>query len=526
MLVLEKTPLSEFDQLVFATVVPGDHYLRQVAERLDFERFRARLAEAYSLGIGRPAIDPVRMLKIGFLRFHYKLSDRQVMERTQTDMAFRWFLDLALKAKAPNHTDGTYFRKRIGAERFEKVFQDLITQAREMGLVKDRLRLKDATHMFANVAEVGPLTLVVQVRDRLLLAAQPLFPEWVDEQQVQVDLLRQTTAEFSDDERLAARVEYLRQIAAKLRDLAASLPSATASESKRQRLEKALEVADKLLADRADPKAKDRLASGVDPDARVGYHHRYFTGYTVDINMDADSELITGVNVMPGNGAEAADAITLIRQEETAQGNDVEGLSIDGAGYNGPVLRELTDPNGLNLDVTVPPPQPEKRSTFGPERFSLTIINEEVGEVTCPNGQTTQKRERNRHDTGYRYTFKPKQCKECPLRNECLENPESTHGRVVHKNDYEAEYRKVEEKAKTPEYKETRRTHPKIERKLGEMARHHNARRAYFRGLPKILVQALMTAFVVNVKRMVTLLAQKMNEAVSALPVRAEVRTT
>jgi transposase len=527
MLVFEKTPLPEFDRLAFDLVVPSDHYLRRVAERIDFERFRPRLAEAYSLGMGRPAIDPVRMLKIGFLRFHYKLSDRQVTERTQTDMAFRWFLDLPLKAKVPNHTDGTYFRKRIGAERFEKVFQDLVTQAREMGLVKDRLRLKDATHMFADVAEVGPLTLVAQVRDRLLLAAQPLFPDWVDEQQVQLDLLRQTTAESPEGERLAARVEHLRQLRAKLGELAASLSSTTASESKRQRLENALAVADKMLADcAADAEAKDRLASGVDPDARLGWHHEYFTGYTVDINMDADSEIITGLNAMPGNGAEAADAIRLIRQEEAAQGNDVEGLSIDGAGYNGPVLRELTDPNGLNLDVTVPPPQPEKRSTFGPERFSLTIINEEVGEVTCPNGQSTQKRYRSRHDTGYRYSFRPKQCRGCPLRVECLENPESRHGRVVYKNDYEAEYRKVEEKANTPAYKETRRTHPKIERKLGEMARHHNARRACFRGLPKAFIQAMLTALVVNVKRMVQLLAQKMNESASALSVRAEVSAT
>ena len=44
----------------------------------------------------------------------------------------------------------------------------------------------------------------------------------------------------------------------------------------------------------------------------------------------------------------------LIRQEESAQGNDVAGVSIDGAGYKGPVLRELTDPKGLNRVVTVP----------------------------------------------------------------------------------------------------------------------------------------------------------------------------
>jgi hypothetical protein len=380
--------------------------------------------------------------------------------------------------------------------------------------------------MFADVAEVGPLTLAAQVRDRLLLAAQPLFPAWAADQQSQIDLLRQTTAEFPESERLASRVEHLREMAAQLRDLAASLPTATVAEPARQRLQKALEIADKLLADRADLKAKDRLVSGVDSDARVGWHHQYYTGYSVDISMDADSEIITAINVLPGNGAEAADAITLIKQEEAAQGNDVKGMSIDGAGYNGPMLRELTDPNGLNLDVTVPPPQPMQRTTFGPERFTLRIINDEVGEVTCPNGQTTQKRSRSRHDTGFRYRFKHTQCAGCPLRAECLENPESTHGRVIYKNDYEAEYLKVEAKAKTPEYRETRRTHPKIERKLGELARHHHARRARFRGLTKVLAQTVLTALVVNVKRMVKLLAQKTNEAASALSVRAEVTTT
>src|SRR5712692_5431092 len=209
-------PLPELDRHVFVSVVPTDHYLRQVAERVDFERFRPRLAEAYSLGLGRPAIDPVRMLKILFLRFHYKLSDRQVMERTQTDMAFRWFLDLPLLGTVPNHTEGTYFRKRIGVERFAQLFQELVSQAREAGLVKDRLRLKDATHMIADVADLQPLQLAAQVRERLLQAAAPLFAAWVTEQRAQIETLRQTTAEFADDERLAARVEHLRQMAAQL----------------------------------------------------------------------------------------------------------------------------------------------------------------------------------------------------------------------------------------------------------------------------------------------------------------------
>ena len=521
MLTRDPTPaLADLDRLVFEIVVPPHHYLRQVLAHIDFERFRPRLVEAYSLGMGRPAIDPVRMLKILFLRFHYKLSDRLVMERTKTDMAFRWFLEFPLAFAVPNHTGGTYFRKRIGTERFAQIFQDLVTQAREAGLVKDRLRLKDATHMLADVADIRPLQLAAQMRERLLQAAQPLLADWVAEQRGHIETLRQTTAEFDDDERLTARVEHLRGMATQLRERVATLPTTPETEKAHARLQLALKLVDKLLADR-EPGAQDRLINDLDADARVGMHQGYFLGYLFDIAIDADSELITAVNVLPGNGAEAADAITLIEQEETAQGNDVEGLSIDGAGYNGPVLRELTDPEGLNLDVTVPPPTPAPRTTFGPERFPLTIIDTQHGEVTCPAGQTTRQRCHTRQGTGYRYQFKTAQCAGCPMRNECMTNPASKRGRVVIKNDYEPEYKKVHEKVRTPQYQETRRTHPKIERKLSEVVRHHQGRRAAYRGLPKVLVHAVMLALVVNVKRMVKLLGQKAATAIAALTVRA-----
>ena len=529
MLTLDPTPaLSDFDRQVFEIVVPSDHYLRQVAAAVDFERFRPRLAEAYSLGMGRPPIAPVRMLKILFLRFHYKLSDRQVSQRATTDMAFRWFLDWPLKGAVPHHTGGTYFRKRIGVARFAQIFQELVTQAREAGLVKDRLRLKDATHMIADVANVQPLQLAAQVRERLLNAAQPLFADWVAAQRVKIETLRQTTAEFADDERLAARIEQVRDMATQLRErLSAVPPTPEITNEQTQtetRLRRALELVDKWLADRA-PDAQDRLASAVDVDVRVGMHGSFFVGYLMDMIIDPDSEVITAVNMLPGNGAEAADAITLIKQEEAAQGNDVEGISIDGAGYNGPVLRELTDPQGLNLEVTVPPPTLAPRTTFGPERFSLKVIDERTSEVTCPAGQATRSRSRTRQKTGDRFQFRNKQCAGCPLRTECLVNPASPRGRVVIKNDYEAEYKKVHDKAQTPEYREMRRTHPKIERKLGEMV-HHGARRARFRGLAKVLTQALLTAMAVNVKRMVKLINTNVPPGLAGGTVRAELVAT
>jgi transposase len=521
MLSTRSTPLPALDQEVFAMVVPENHFLRRVSAVIDFERFRPRMVDAYDANMGRPAIDPVLMLKVMFLSFHYGLSDRLIIERLRTDMAFRWFLGLGLRDTLPDHTNGTHFRQRLGEERLEQVFQDIVSLAREHGLVRDRLRLKDATHIFADVAELRPLNLAAQVREHVLRAAEPFFPGWVATHRALAENIAMTTAESPEAERLTARVDHLRDMATQLHERTASWPGLDNTPS-HSRLRRLLEVVDKLLAGHAHPKAGDRLASVVDPDARTGMHGDYFVGYLLDIAMDADSEIITAVNVLPGNGAEAADAITLIRQEEAAQGNDVQGMSIDGAGYNGPVLHELTDPKGLNLDVTVPPPKPVARSTFGPERFPLKVLENGRGELTCPQGETTRQRERLKDKHAFRYTFKPSQCRACPLREQCLQKPESKKGRTVIKNDYEADYQKVHEKSSTPEYAETRREHPKIERKLGEVVRRHGNRYARYRGLGKVLCQSLFAAIVTNVKRIVKLLGEKRKAASEPLTVRAE----
>ena len=94
------------------------------------------------------------------------------------------------------------------------------------------------------------------------------------------------------------------------------------------------------------------------PDARNGWHHQWFTGYSLDIAMDADSEFITAIDVLAANADEAANATNLIQQEEQAQGNDVEAMSIDGIGFRGDLIDEWTDPEGLNLEVIVPPGEP------------------------------------------------------------------------------------------------------------------------------------------------------------------------
>jgi hypothetical protein len=194
----------------------------------------------------------------------------------------------------------------------------------------------------------------------------------------------------------------------------------------------------------------------------------------------------------------------LIQQEEAAHGNDVEGVSIDGAGYRGAVLRELTDPDGLNLEVFTPPSERIPLTVFSSEEFTLSADKKTL---TCPAGQTTTQYERNTNDTGVKFRFAKKQCGDCALRAKCLADPK-TRSRTVVKNDYEAEYKAAQAKAETPAYAKVRKEHPAIERKLSELVNRHDLRHARYRGLSKVLRQALLTGVAVNLKRIVKLRTQ------------------
>lgn len=58
-------------------------------------------------------------------------------------------------------------------------------------------------------------------------------------------------------------------------------------------------------------------------------------------------------------------------------------------------------------------------------------------------------------------------------------------------------------------FKERIKRRPIIEHKNAEMKRFHGMERAKYRGLFRMRIQAYLTAFVVNVKRMVRLIEQK-----------------
>ena len=269
----DDTEPTEVDQMVCAQLVPPDHSLRQVKRVIDCEQFRDLVKDCDRPAMGRTAEDPVRVMKLTFLQFHDHLSDREVMAAAQVHVACRYVLDLSLTSRLPVPSVLSQFRTRLGVARYQALFDQVVTPAREYGLIRDRLRLKDATHVLANIAVPSTLRLVAQTRQRVLDAARPYAPEQVAADEAEAEVVRQATVDLPDMDRLVARVTHLRAIvtwADAVQQALGSLP--VAPDKARTRFEAALALAHRVLADWDDPDQGDQVQSVVDADARCGTH--------------------------------------------------------------------------------------------------------------------------------------------------------------------------------------------------------------------------------------------------------------
>ena len=90
-----------------------------------------------------------------------------------------------------------------------------------------------------------------------------------------------------------------------------------------------------------DGVSRDRMMSVHDPEMRHGHKSssRRFDGHKAAIVVDTDSQLITAVEVLPGNAPDNLGALELVEQSEANTGVPVEEAMGDAAYGDGVPVR-------------------------------------------------------------------------------------------------------------------------------------------------------------------------------------------
>lgn len=144
---------SMFYSINLEQFVSEDDPFRKIRSLIDTDRIRQLCSPLYS-DEGRPSVPPEQLFLA--LLGGYLLgvtSERGLVRRLTSDMAFRWFVGLDLDSQVWDHSTFTQNRKRRFNESgiMEKLFDETVKQAVENGLVSDHVTL-DGTLVKANAS--------------------------------------------------------------------------------------------------------------------------------------------------------------------------------------------------------------------------------------------------------------------------------------------------------------------------------------------------------------------------------------
>jgi len=128
--------------------VRADHPLRPIKKMVDQELAgMSQLFDAAYSDTGRPGVPPERLLKALLLQSLYSVrSEAQLIERIDTDLLFRWFLDMDPAEAVFDATAFTHNRPRLAKHEIIAAFFDgVVRRAMKAGLTSDEHFSVDGT---------------------------------------------------------------------------------------------------------------------------------------------------------------------------------------------------------------------------------------------------------------------------------------------------------------------------------------------------------------------------------------------
>src|SRR3989304_4735605 len=289
MLRLKHPQASYYISYLYDKIVPADQLFRKINQVVYFSFVHKLVKDRYTPDFGRPAEDPEFMLRLCLLQYLYGDSDRQVIENARVNLAYKYFLGLAVDAEVPDYTTISYFRvQRLGEEKFRSVLEQIVRQCIDKGLVKGNRQIIDSTHIRANITLSSITGLVRKCRENVLKTIEKQDRR-VAESRGRTDLQDAKKAKFtSAEEGLQKEIEVAGEL---LDSVTAELRARRISPT--EELNKDLGLLEKAVADREE-NAKDKLVSPVDPEARQGKKtSTTWPGYKAHIVMEEEAGIIT-----------------------------------------------------------------------------------------------------------------------------------------------------------------------------------------------------------------------------------------
>lgn len=404
MLIQQQTIQYSEHSSLYDLIVPKDNLLRKINDLIDFSFIYNELVNKYSSNNGRTAESPVRMFKYLLLKTIYTVSDVDVVERSQYDMSFKYFLDMNPEDEVINPSSLTKFRKlRLkDTDLLNLLINKTVTIAVEKGIIRSKSIIVDATHTLSRSNPFLAID-VLRERSKLLRKTVYTFDEQFKERMPEKNLENDLEKELKYCKELEKRIENDPSIS--------SIPA----------VKEKLNLLKETIVD-----TQENLTLSKDTDAKIGHKSAdsSFFGYKTHLAM-TEERIITAAVITSG---EKGDGPELPKLLKISQQNGIEVDAIIGdAAYSGKENLKIT--NGQNIKI-VARLNPSITQGFRKDEDKFDY-NKDADRFVCPAGHLAIRKARggtknvgaNQVDT---YYFDVEKCKTCPLKNGCYKDGAKT----------------------------------------------------------------------------------------------------
>lgn len=483
---------SKYNEL-YDILIPSENFWKQLNDMIDFSFVVDMIKDKYSSTMGRTAEDVIRMFKYLLLKSYFKLSDRGLVERTMTDMLFKYFLGYEPEeTKLIDPSLLTVFRRERLIDNETNLMDKLIEKTVELALDKGLIEVKskiivDSTHTNAMYSHISP-------REELIRQAKALRKSVykVDESMhAKMPKKRESSGLLED------QIEYTKELLEVLRE-----------DGRFEKIPGIKEQIDYLNETMEDTKVE--LEYSKDQDAKVGHKtaDTSFFGYKSHIAMTPE-RIITAAKITSGEKHDGKQLQDLIEKTQK-NGIEVEAVIGDGA-YSEKENLDYCEGNGIKNVSKL-----SKSVTHGNGKNKENFeFNKDAGMYVCKAGHMAIKKmkqgsksDSNGTNTQVEsYFFDVEKCKHCPFKDGCYKEGAKTKTFSVKiKSDTHI---KQMDYMETEEFKELYSERYKIEAKNAELKNNYGYDKANACGKLGITIQGATTLFLVNMKRIIKLNEEK-----------------
>ncbi|WP_419698415.1 IS1182 family transposase [Mucilaginibacter sp. NFX135] len=468
---------------LYDLIVPKDNLLRKINDLVDFTFIYDELVSKYCINNGRTAESPVRMFKYLLLKTVYTVSDVDVVERSQYDMSFKYFLDMSPEEGVIDPSSLTKFRKlRLkDNDLLNLLINKTVAIAIEKGIIRSKSIIVDATH---SLSRSNPYSALEVLRERSKLLRKAVYA--IDEDMKAGMPEKNTTGELEKELAYCSALEKYIEADGPLSQIPA--------------VKEKLNLLKETVAD-----TQEHYTLSKDKDAKTGHKSAdsSFFGYKTHLAM-TEERIITAAVVTSG---EKGDGPELSKLLKISQQNGIEVETIIGdSAYSGKENLEMTGEQDIKMVAKLNP----SITQGGRKEEDKFDFNKDADMFVCPAGHLSIRKSRGgKKHTGtnqvHTYYFDVEKCKVCPLRENCYKPGAKTKTYSVSiKSDTHLGQMAFQE---TEEYKAGIKHRYKIEAKNSELKNVHGYDRAIAYGIENMQMQGALAIFTVNLKRIIKLIA-------------------